>query len=56
MEVNPNAVIRSGLAVYKGVDGFEETYPATAHQNIGSMFQPAYMPEQCVGHCAGDWH
>lgn len=55
MDVNPSAIIRTGKAAYKGRDGFEETYPSTAFQNVGSMFQPAYMPELCVGSCAGDW-
>jgi hypothetical protein len=55
MAVNGDAVIRSAKAVYKGADGFEATYPSTADQNVGSMFQPAYMPEMCVGTCAGDW-
>ena len=55
LKVNPEAVIRTGKAVYKGAEGFENTYPSTADQNVGSMFQPAYMPEMCVGHCAGDW-
>lgn len=56
MEVNPDAVIRTGKAAYKGTAGFEETYPSTGMQNVGSMFEPAYMPEMCVGNCAGDWH
>lgn len=56
MEVNPDAVIRSAKAVYRGSEGFEETYPSTGFQNVGSMFAPAYMPELCVGTCEGDWH
>jgi len=54
--VNPNAVIRTGKAVYRGSEDFEEVYPSTGHQNVGSMAEPAYMPEMCVGACAGDWH
>jgi hypothetical protein len=46
-EQNPNARIRTSLAVYDGLDGFEATYPATAYKNIGSMVAPAYMPELC---------
>lgn len=55
MEVNPDARIATGKTVYKGRDGFENTYMSTGDQNVGSMFQPAYMPEMCVGTCAGDW-
>lgn len=45
--INPNARIATGMAVYRGLAGFESTYPATADQNIGSMMQPAYMPDLC---------
>lgn len=55
MAVNPEARIQTGKTVYKGRDGFENTYESTGDQNVGSMFQPAYMPEMCVGTCAGDW-
>jgi hypothetical protein len=54
-DINEDAVIRSAKAVYKGRDGFEAVYPTTADQNVGSLFQPAYMPEMCVGTCNGDW-
>ena len=56
MEVNPQAVVRTGVAVYKGKDGFENTYQDTGTRNAGSMMQPAYLPEMCVGTCAGDFH
>lgn len=46
-ETNPNARVRTSLAVYKGRDGFNSSYPATAYKNIGSMVAPAYMPELC---------
>lgn len=55
MNVNPEARIQTGKTVYKGRDGFENTYRDTADQNVGSLFQPAYMPEMCVGACNGDW-
>lgn len=55
MDVNPSARIQTGKTVYKGREGFEMTYCDTADQNVGSMAQPAYMPEMCVGTCAGDW-
>lgn len=53
--VNPSARIATGKTVYKGAQGFEDTYMGTADQNVGSMSSPAYMPELCVGSCAGDW-
>lgn len=55
MAVNPEARIQTGKTVYKGAQGFEDTYESTGDVNVGSMFQPAYMPEMCVGTCAGDW-
>lgn len=55
MAVNPDAKVRSAAAVYDGSVGFERVYPSTAERNVGSWAQPAYMPELCVGTCAGDW-
>ena len=46
-DINPNARVRTGMAKYIGQGGFLENYPLTANQNIGSMIQPAYMPELC---------
>ena len=46
-EINPDAVITTRMAQYRGVSGFEENYPRTGCVNIGSMFAPAYMPELC---------
>lgn len=45
--VYPHAVITTALARYEGSEGFEAVYPATADHNIGSMMQPAYMPDLC---------
>lgn len=45
--INPKARIATGLAVYKGIEGFEANYPRTAYMNIGSMMSPAYMPDLC---------
>lgn len=47
LTAHPTATIRTGMAVYKGLEGFEETYPDTAYKNIGSIMQPAYMPNLC---------
>ena len=55
MDVNPDAKVRSAAAVYDGSVGFERVYPSTAETNVGSWAEPAYMPELCVGTCAGDW-
>lgn len=52
---NPDAKVYTAQAKYIGADGFEVVYPATAETNVGSMVAPAYMPELCVGPCAGDW-
>lgn len=45
--VNPDARVYTGMAKYVGLQGFLDAYPQTAHQNIGSMAQPAYMPDLC---------
>jgi hypothetical protein len=43
----PKATVRTALAVYRGREGFERHYPATAYVNVGSQMQPAHMPELC---------
>lgn len=53
----PDAVVIAGIhwrVKYEGLDGFRETYPDTAYKNIGSQFQPSYMPELCA--CTGWRH
>lgn len=45
--INPNARVYTGMAKYRGVEGFHANYPATAHVNVGSVMQPAYMPDLC---------
>ena len=47
-EINPKARIATSMAIYKGIEGFNELYPSTADQNIGSMAAPAYMPDLCT--------
>lgn len=42
----PDTVIITSMARYTA-DNFEDVYPKTGNQNIGSMMQPAYMPELC---------
>lgn len=46
-ESHPDAVIRTGMAVYNGRAGFLDAYPQTGKVNIGSQIQPAFMPELC---------
>jgi hypothetical protein len=45
--INPDATVITGLARYKGSDGFEREYPLTADKNVGSWMEPAYMSELC---------
>lgn len=45
--INPDARVYTAMAKYKGVDSFNEQFPRTADQNIGSMASPAYMPDLC---------
>lgn len=47
LTAHPAATIATAMATYRGIEGFEQTYPGTAYKNIGSMMQPAYMPELC---------
>lgn len=51
----PDAVVKTSLARYEGLAGFEATYPKTAYKNVGSMIAPAYMPELCEGPCYGHY-
>lgn len=46
-ETHPDAVVITAMARYVGKAGFENSYPGTAYTNIGSMMNPAYMPELC---------
>lgn len=45
--INPAARVYTSMSKYVGAQGFIDNYPATANRNIGSMAQPAYMPELC---------
>lgn len=46
-DINPDARVYTTMAKYVGRDGFMDNYPRTADKNIGSLAQPAYMPELC---------
>ena len=43
----PDARIRTAVADYRGKSGFEQDFPATADNNIGSMFQPMCYADAC---------
>ncbi|GAA1895091.1 hypothetical protein GCM10009753_24970 [Streptantibioticus ferralitis] len=45
---HPRAIVSTALERYRGADGFESAYPATAYRNVGSQLYPAYMPDLCV--------
>lgn len=47
MREYPHATVKTSQAVYRGIDGFADTFPGTALRNIGSEFCPAYMPDLC---------
>lgn len=44
---DPDATVRTSMTTYRGARGFLANYPGTADQNVGSLMQPAYMPELC---------
>jgi hypothetical protein len=44
----PDAVIRTRMATYRGMRGFVDNYPQTAHVNIGSAINPVTMSELCA--------
>ena len=50
MAVDKDTRVTTSLARYVGSDGFEDTYPATAYTNVGSMIYPATMPDLCDCH------
>lgn len=47
MREYPHATVKTSQAIYRGIDGFAETFPGTARRNIGSVFCPAHMPDLC---------
>lgn len=46
-KVNPDAVISSVLATYKGEDDFEHKFEDTGYTNIGSQMYPVYARQGC---------
>jgi hypothetical protein len=51
---HPDAIVSTALERYRGANGFESAYPATAYRNVGSQLYPAYMPGLCVMAGCGD--
>lgn len=47
-DADPAAVVRTGIAVYRGRDGFRDTFPGTYYHNVGSMMAPANMGSLAV--------
>lgn len=43
----PSARVKTAVADYRGREGFEKTFPDTAHRNIGSMMAPVAMADAC---------
>jgi hypothetical protein len=45
--INPNAVIRTKMSTYKGLEGFKANAPGVAHANVGSMMTPSTYGSLC---------
>lgn len=48
----PDAIFRTAYATYRGVAGFESTFPDTAYRNIGSRMEPCNASDAC--YCEGE--
>lgn len=48
LKLDPDAVIRTALATYRGKTDFERQYPATAHANRGSIMNPVTIRSTTV--------
>jgi hypothetical protein len=48
--LNPNGKIITALARYDGMSGFNDNFPATAAQNVGSQICPVYTSDACACH------
>jgi len=49
----PQAIVKTSMARYTYAN-FEDVYPGTGERNVGSLFQPAYMPDLCDCDHEGD--
>lgn len=46
--LDPDAVVTTGMARYEGAHGFELKFPATYDQNAGSIMQPVAYGDLCA--------
>ena len=44
---DPDALIRTAAATYRGAQDFLDKYPETGDRNVGSMVAPAFYDELC---------
>lgn len=54
LAVDPDAVIRTGMATYRGAADFLDLFPETAWRNIGSLAAPMASAEACDCRTADD--
>lgn len=47
-KLNPEAVIYTALATYKGSADFEQKFPATAYKQVGSMMNPGFFRDLTI--------
>lgn len=45
--IDPECVVRTALATYRGRTGFEEAFPGTYWKNVGSQVEPHYYGQCC---------
>lgn len=51
---DPDARIKSHFADYRGARDFEDSFPSTAHRNVGSLMYPMFAKDVCT--CSwGEW-
>ena len=53
MTRDPAAVVRTGMATYRGAAGFLELFPVTGEANVGSVAQPAILADLCTCEAIG---
>lgn len=46
-ELEPEAVVSTSLAVYRGRDGSQRDFPQTAGKNAGSLMEPVRIADLC---------
>lgn len=48
----PDLVFRTGVATYRGKEGFIKDYPGTGSKNIGSRMEPCLYEDACFCNCS----